>query len=88
MKVPIDYKHDQEAFGLHVHCVLEYCYLKDHSHCVVSLHLQNEERKDEVLDMFKDYDKHYVAEFRLTGLIAQMLGWAGDLEEERGIAGA
>eukprot|EP00961_Rhodomonas_salina_P000038 339-Rhodomonas_salina.1 len=37
--------------------------------------------------MFEDYDKHYVAEFRLTGLIAQMLGWAGDLEEERGIAG-
>eukprot|EP00961_Rhodomonas_salina_P054365 730393-Rhodomonas_salina.1 len=38
--------------------------------------------------MFEDYDKHYVAEFRLTGLIAQMLGWAGDLEEGRGIAGA
>eukprot|EP00961_Rhodomonas_salina_P017884 240597-Rhodomonas_salina.1 len=38
--------------------------------------------------MFEDYDKHYVAEFRLTGLIAQMLGWASDLEEEWGIAGA
>eukprot|EP00961_Rhodomonas_salina_P214111 2891325-Rhodomonas_salina.2 len=47
MKVPIDYKHDPEAFGLHVHRALEYCNLKDHSPCVVSLHLQNEARKDE-----------------------------------------
>eukprot|EP00961_Rhodomonas_salina_P030144 405948-Rhodomonas_salina.1 len=59
MRVPIDYKHDPEAFGLHVHRALEYCNLKDHSHCVVSLHLQNEVRKDKVLDMFEDYDKHY-----------------------------
>lgn len=35
MKVPIDYKHDPEAFGLHVHRELEYCDLKDHSHCDV-----------------------------------------------------
>eukprot|EP00961_Rhodomonas_salina_P068509 919446-Rhodomonas_salina.2 len=47
MKVPIYYKPYPEAFGLHVHRALEYCDLKDHSHGIVSLHLQNEVRKDE-----------------------------------------
>jgi hypothetical protein len=84
--VPLVYEGNPEVLGLHIARSIDFCSELDDDMAIVTLYGQIVARKKAVLECFDD--RHYVAERNFCNLIIKIFGWAGSIEEKKGITDA